>query len=223
MNKKDLDRTKETIRLQLGMDLSRMVHSKKFSIDELLDYCAYISAFNTLYKSEEVDTIEKHEIIRQIFYIYNQVFNASLTANQATRIKVKYFQLLQVKQSEVRSLYQEALSRLKNQVSDSIEPILISATKNKNGIDMKSGGSRTSIAILSDAYTAIEEKLDSLSPFTFTELLDGEFTIKVSFAEVNPYESIVEISSNGFSLQEINQVVAIAKKQAFKSSYLRFS
>lgn len=113
MNKKDLDRTKETIRLQLGMDLSRMVHSKKFSIDELLDYCAYIGAFNTLFYKSEVDTIEKHEIIRQIFYIYNQVFNASLTANQATRIKVKYFQLLQVKQSEVRSLYQEALSRLR--------------------------------------------------------------------------------------------------------------
>ena len=52
---------------------------------------------------------------------------------------------------------------------------------------MKSGGSRTSIAILSDAYTAIEEKLDSLSPFTFTELLDGEFTITALFVNISSY------------------------------------
>ena len=109
MNNQDLNNLKEAISLELGMSLTAMINSKRYSDDEIILVGAYIGAHYTI-MSPEVEITDKQEVLKHIFSIYFQIYSDKFTTLQMARIRVKYLELLDADPNSIQSYIQEIVS-----------------------------------------------------------------------------------------------------------------
>ena len=94
------------------------------------------------------------------------------------------------------------------------EPFIITAAKETFQITLKYGGADFSKAECRSAFSAIDEKLEIMEETdNFILLPNRSLKITALLPDDEPWETNVEILSNGFTFEEINKVVLFVKKQ----------
>jgi tetratricopeptide (TPR) repeat protein len=110
MSPTDLTNLKEAITFELGMTLTGMFNSKRYSTLEIIDIGAYIGAHFTQLSHVKVFQDDKEEVVKHIFSIYNQMFATGITATHLERIKGKYYELLMTDHKNIEAHLQKIIS-----------------------------------------------------------------------------------------------------------------
>lgn len=110
MNPTELNNLKEAITFELGMTLTGMFNSKRYSTLEIIDIGAYIGAHFTINSHVQVYPKDKEEVVKHIFSIYNQMFATGITTLHLERIKAKYYELLTTDKKHIEAHLQKVIS-----------------------------------------------------------------------------------------------------------------
>lgn len=109
MNQNDLSNLKSAITFELGMTLTAMSNSNKYSTSDLMDIGGYIGANFTNNFHVQVDINDKEEIVKHLHSVYKQKFSTGLTSSHLDRVRQKYFELLQSDPQQVQNHLQNII------------------------------------------------------------------------------------------------------------------
>ena len=100
---------KDALNFQLGIILTAMLNSKTCSSDEIILMGAYVGADFILSSDRGMESIDKQEILHQIFMTYHQFYPYLFTPTHMQKITSKLLELLTNDPHSIRSYIQDAI------------------------------------------------------------------------------------------------------------------
>ena len=110
MNPTDMTNLKEIITFELGMTLTGMFNSKRYTTAEIIDIGAYIGAHFILLSHVQVFPNDKEEVVKHISSIYNQMFATGITAAHLDRLQTRFYELLMTDHKHIDNHLQKIIS-----------------------------------------------------------------------------------------------------------------